>query len=122
MREIAARRLAASTFGRVLAENKPVVFYTGHSGRERRVIALPADWQGEVTGIYGVYDPLQLSHHTQINDDLIVRLLTEQVDAGWKPGAYAVYMVGEQEMLYIVPANPYWRELVEEANNVHSEN
>ena len=118
MKEIGARRLASATFKGLVDLGEPVAFYTGHTGRERRVIALPADqWTDNVLGVYAGVDPVRLTHHTEIDDGLIVRLLTEQVDEDWRPKAYAALVQGDAVVWWIVPANGYWLGRVGEASD-----
>ena len=104
-----ARHFPASTFKTLADSKEPVVFFTGHVGRERQVIALPAEpWADNVAGVYQGVEPLKLTHHTQIDDALIVMLLTCQVDEDWQPWRYAVLEQGDKEIWYVVPATPYW--------------
>ena len=109
MNEIGARRLSSAEVKALIEDGKPFLLRTGKVGRPRRAIALPAEpWASNVAGVYRGVEPLKLTHHTQIDDALIVMLLTCQVDEDWQPNAYAVLEQGDKPVWWVVPATPYW--------------
>jgi hypothetical protein len=108
MQEYGARRLASRTLDEIVIAGEPCILWNGKA--HASVIALPFKaWSDRIACVYGDRPPIACVDRMGLTEEVVVNILTNQVDADWQPCAYGLLTTGSGTgALYLVPANAHW--------------
>jgi len=113
--EYLGTKMSVRAFRTLIAEQSEAIVAYG-VGHPIRLYILPVvKWRDIVGKVYGTGAWLEQSKHMNIRSlqEAMTEIVTEQVDAEWKPNAFGVIYDMGVPSAFIVPVNYPWIKIVE---------
>jgi len=99
-----------------MARKEPVILALGHS-KAIRLYVLPMSWESAIASYYGGYpghaDEARFSLRDVRSEAVVAPIVMDQYTDDGIPLRYGVITVDGADAAFVVPANAYWRALVE---------
>jgi len=126
MKELRAYELSAHGLAEAIANQEPLTITIGRSKVARLFVLPKQQWHEAIVQVYGngaENEAKRVSTRTtrdELDEATMMSLLMAQVDAEWKPKSFGMLTLDGADAAYLVPANEYWRERVENGTKIDS--